>query len=141
MNAFKLKKLNITIPMYWSNEGEGLMILESRKEEIVEALDNAFPNRCPHCDGRAVHTHFNCNAECSPEDESADGLYVNPLNLTERVTAEEREEMCPANSDAELPQELQDLLMINELITSEEMRIYCMENRICQRTGRPYWNS
>ena len=137
MNASKLKKLNITIPMYWDNEGEGLMILESRKEEIVEALDNAYPHRCPSCDGRAVHTHFNCQC-CNPEDESADGLYVNPLDTTQRVTVEKRLEMCPANSDVELPQELQDLLMINSLITEEEMRIYCEENRICQRTGRPY---
>lgn len=136
MNDSKLKKINITIPKYWENEGEGLMILESRKEEVVLALDNAYPNRCPHCDGRAIHTHFNC--QCNSEDESADGLYVNPLDTTQRVTVEKRLDMCPANSDAELPQELQDLLMINSLITEEEMRIYCEENRICQRTGRPY---
>ena len=118
------------------------MILESRKEEIVEALNQSYPHRCPHCDGRAVNTNFIChsNAECTPEEESADGLYVNPLNLTERVNAEERLEMDPSNwfADAELPQQLQDLILINELITSEEMRIYCEENRICQRTGRPY---
>ena len=137
MNDSKLKKLNIIIPKRWGNEGEGLMILESRKEEIVEDLNNSYPNRCLSCDGRSVHTHFNCQ-KCNPEDETNDGLHVNPLDTTQRVTVKKRLEMCPSHSDAEIPQQLQDLLMINELITSEEMRIYCEENRICQRTGRTY---
>tara|TARA_Y100000034_G_scaffold67956_1_gene82001 strand:- start:652 stop:1071 length:420 start_codon:yes stop_codon:yes gene_type:complete len=139
MNAHKLNTLALIIPQRWSNEGEGLMILESRKEDIVEALNRSYPNRCPSCDGRAVDLRKGCL--CTP-DESDDGLWANPLNLTERLTPEGRVGLCPSNcDDAELPQSLQDLVVIEELITSEEMRLYCKEEGLCQRTGRPYYSA
>ena len=126
MNAFKLNQLDITLPERWGHIGEGLKILKDRKEEIVVALNKSHPNRCRSCEGRAVDLRVWCG--CTPE-ESVNGLWVNPLDLTSHLTEDERVEISPSHSDAELPQELQDLLMINELISDEEWRLHEVEER------------
>ena len=131
MNALKLQKLNIYIPPHWDNIGEGYDILKHKKEEILIALNQSHPHRCSDCNGTAVNLliQFSCN-KCTPE-ESIDGFWANPLNMSEKLTTEQRLELSPTHSEnaPELPQNLQDLLMIEELITEEEMRLEKEEER------------
>ena len=127
MNTRKLKKLNIVIPDAWDYIGRGLKILEDRKEEIIEDLNKSHPNRCRSCDGRAIDLRVSC--ECCTPDESHDSLWLNPLDFTERLSEDERVNISPSHSDIDLPQQLKDLMLINELISEEKQRLYKEDER------------